>query len=65
MLYKQSLLGIADNSGAKVLKTIRVVNKLKFGKVGDLILVTLLKFLQGKKVKKKTFYLGLIVSVKY
>jgi len=65
MIYKHSLLGIADNSGAKVLKTIHVINKLKFGKVGDLILVTLLKFLHGKKVKKKTFYLGLIISVKY
>jgi ribosomal protein L14 len=65
MIYKGTLLLVNDNSGGKVAKCLHNISKKKSGNLGDLILVTLYKYVFGKKVKKKVFYLGLIVCLKY
>lgn len=65
MIIKGSSLKIIDNSGAKWSKCIKVVGKSLVGKTGSLILVTLSSFVNRKKVKKRTLYLGLIAGVKF
>ena len=68
MLTNQSKLKIADNSGGKIAKCIKVVGlgKKKFGYIGDLLLVTIVKKKRKfkKKIKKKLLYYGLIIMVK-
>lgn len=56
---------VVDNSGAKLARCIKLMGKQKISTVGNVILVTLLKFTNSKKVKKRTIYLGLIVGVCY
>jgi len=66
MIIKQSSLQITDNSGARFAKCIQIINKLKYGSIGDLVLVTLNNFKKGKrKIKKNTIYLGIIVCTVY
>ena len=63
MIKTESKLVMADNSGAKLVKCIRVINKPN-GILGDLITVTLRKFEKIKKLVKKKKYMGLLISVK-
>ena len=60
-------LRIVDNSGAKIAKCIKVIGKgnKKIAHVGNIILVTLKKFVARQKIKKSIIYIGLIVSSKY
>ena len=62
MIQKESKLFIADNSGAKLVRCIRVFKKL-FGKLGDFVLVTLQVFDKDKKLVKKKKYIGLLISI--
>jgi ribosomal protein L14 len=64
MIIKGSSLKVIDNSGAKWSKCIKIIGKSLIGKTGDIILVTLSNFINRKKVKKRTIYLGLIAGVK-
>ena len=64
MIIKGSSLKVIDNSGAKWSRCIKVIGKSLVGNTGNLILVTLSKFVNRKKVKKRTIYLGLIAGVK-
>jgi len=61
MVFTNTLVKVADNSGASVVKCVHIINKFRCGKVGNLILVTVFKYLHSKKVKKKNFYMGLLV----
>lgn len=64
MIYKNTILNIVDNCGARKAKCIKICNKFSWGKVGDLILVVLRVFYNfKKKIKKGIIYLGLIVGV--
>jgi large subunit ribosomal protein L14 len=65
MIFIGTNINIADNSGAKLGKCIKVKGGRKIGSVGNIILVTLKKILHRKKVKKRTIYIGLVISVKY
>ena len=66
MIYKNTLLNIIDNSGARKAKCIHILGKFKWAKVGNLILVVLRKFYNlKKKIKKGGIYLGTIIGVKY
>ena len=56
-------LTVIDNSGARLAKCIKHMGKQKTSTVGNLILVTLLKFAHSKKVKKRIIYLGLVAGV--
>lgn len=65
MIIKESIVYSADNSGAKFLKCIAVLNKRNdVGLIGDTILVAVKKFIHRKKLKKKTIYFGLLVATK-
>lgn len=66
MIQKSTSLLITDNCGARKAKCIHVLNNLRFGKVGDLILVVLRNFYNSqKKVKKGSIYLGIITGTNY
>ena len=65
MIYKGMKLRPVDNTGAKIVKCIRVISKTKkYGSVGDLLGVMIKRFRMKKKLIKKTIYYGLILSIK-
>lgn len=54
-----------DNTGAKVVKCVRIISKTKkFGVVGDLLGVVVKSFRMRKKLVKKTIYYGLVLSMR-
>jgi large subunit ribosomal protein L14 len=65
MLIKESIVYSADNSGAKFLKCIAVLNK-KSGVaiVGDTLLLVVKYYSHRKKLKQKSIYFGLLVTSK-
>jgi large subunit ribosomal protein L14 len=67
MIKVESVLRIGDNSGAKLARCIKIigVGNKKTATCGDVIFITLRKFISSKKVKKRTIYLGLIIGVRY
>jgi large subunit ribosomal protein L14 len=70
MIQQETILQVADNSGAKTVKCIKVLGgyKKKYAKLGDLIVVSVQK-LRNKtrltsKVKKGEIYKALIIRTK-
>lgn len=70
MIQSQTILKVADNSGAKTVKCIKVPGgfKKKIARLGDIIVVSV-KQLRNKskrtsKVKKKEVYKALIIRTK-
>ena len=56
MIQMQSMLDIADNSGAKKVQCIKVLggSKRRYARVGDIIKVTVKEAIPNSKVKKGT-----------
>jgi ribosomal protein L14 len=67
MIGPSSKVVIVDNSGGRIGRCITVIKKtnVKIGSIGDIILLSLIKFISKKKVKKKVMYIGLIVGITY
>ena len=70
MIQQQTILKIADNSGAKTVRCIKVLGgfKKRYAKLGDILIVSV-KELRNKskitsKIKKKEIYKALIIQVK-
>ena len=63
MLQQESYLKVADNTGAKEIKTIRVLggSKRKFGNIGDVIVASVRKAAPGGTVKKGEVVKAVIV----
>src|SRR3989338_1199072 len=61
MLQKESKLIVADNSGAALVKCVRVVKK-NYGTLGNFVLTVLQVFSRKKKLVKKKKNLGLVIS---
>ena len=63
MIQEESYLKVADNTGAKELKTIRVLggSKRKYGNVGDVIVASVRKAAPGGSVKKGDVVKAVIV----
>lgn len=55
MIQQQTLLKVADNSGAKEIMCIRVLggSKRKFGNIGDIIVASVKSATPGGVVKKR------------
>ena len=53
MIQEETLLKVADNTGAKVLKTIRVLggSRRKYGNIGDIVVASVRKATPGGQVK--------------
>ena len=69
MIQNRSILKVIDNSGAKYIRCLKVLNKKKIGYLGDLIIGSVLSLRRGRgrkiRVKRKDLCLGIISSVKY
>lgn len=61
MIYPETILKVGDNSGAKTVKCLRIINK-PIANLGDMIKITLRRFLESKKLIKGKKYFGLVVS---
>ena len=63
MIQEESYLKVADNTGAKELKTIRVLggSKRKYGSIGDVIVCSVRKCTPGGGVKKGQVVKAVIV----
>ena len=63
MIQEESYLKVADNTGAKELKTIRVLggSKRKYGNVGDVVVASVRKATPGGSVKKGDVVKAVIV----
>ena len=63
MIQEESYLKVADNTGAKEIKTIRVLggSKRKFGNIGDVIVASVCKAAPGGQVKKGEVVKAVIV----
>ena len=66
MIQEESYLKVADNTGAKEIKTIRVLggSKRKFGNIGDIIVASVRKAAPGGTVKKGDVVKTVIVRSK-
>ena len=65
MIQIGSKLNVIDNSGIKVVRCININSNKKTADIGNFILVTLHKYINILKSKKRVFYLGLIINVKF
>ena len=63
MIQEESYLKVADNTGAKEIKTIRVLggSKCKFGNIGDVVVASVRKAAPGGQVKKGEVVKAVIV----
>ena len=63
MIQQESYLKVADNTGAKEIKTIRVLggSRRKFGNIGDVIVASVRKAQPGGTVKKGEVVRAVIV----
>ena len=63
MIQEESYLKVADNTGAKEIKTIRVLggSKRKYGNIGDVIVASVRKVNPGGQVKKGDVVKAVIV----
>ena len=65
MIQQQTLLKVADNSGAKEIMCIRVLggSKRKFGNIGDVIVASVKSATPGGVVKKGDVVKAVIVKI--
>ena len=63
MIQQESYLMVADNTGAKEIKCIRVLggSKVKYGNIGDVIVASVRKSTPGGQVKKGEVVKAVIV----
>ena len=63
MIQEESYLKVADNTGAKEIKTIRVLggSKRKYGNIGDVVVASVRKAQPGGTVKKGEVVKAVIV----
>ena len=63
MIQQESYLKVADNTGAKEIKCIRVLggSKRKYGNIGDVIVASVRKSAPGGQVKKGEVVKAVIV----
>ncbi|QDU81739.1 50S ribosomal protein L14 [Polystyrenella longa] len=66
MIQMQTMLDVADNSGAKLVRCIKVLGgtKKRTATVGDIIVVSVQKSLPGSTVKKGTVVKAVIVRTR-
>ena len=66
MIQQESYLKVADNTGAKEIKCIRVLggSKRKFGNIGDVIVASVRKATPGGTVKKGDVVKAVIVRMR-
>lgn len=66
MIQTESVLKVADNSGAKVVKCIKVLggSRRRYAGIGDIIVVSVSESLPNSKVKKGSIMKAVVVRTK-
>lgn len=66
MIQEETYLKVADNTGAKMLHTIRILggSKRKFGNIGDVVVASVRKAAPGGSVKKGDVVKAVIVRTR-
>ena len=66
MIQQESYLKVADNTGAKEIKTIRVLggSKRKYGNIGDVVVASVRKAQPGGTVKKGEVVKAVVVRAR-
>jgi len=66
MIQMRSMLDVADNTGAKVVRCIQVLggSRRKYGNLGDIVVGSVRKALPGGSVKKGEVVHGVVVRTK-
>ena len=66
MIQMQTILGAADNSGARRLMCVKVLggSKRRYAKIGDVIKVSIKEAIPRSKVKKGELYNAVVVRTK-
>lgn len=66
MIQMQTVLDVADNSGAKLVRCIKVLggSQRRFATIGDVIVVSVQKTIAGSNVKKGSVVKGVIVRTR-
>ena len=66
MVQQQSLLNVADNSGAKELMVIRVLggSRKRFGRIGDIVVASVKEAIPNGNVKKGDVVKAVVVRTK-
>jgi large subunit ribosomal protein L14 len=65
MIIIGTRLKVVDNSGGKIAKCIKIIGKTKTAYVGNIILLSLKKFINRKKINKRIIYIGLVIGIKF
>ena len=67
MIQVQTELGVADNTGARIVECIKVLggSKRRYASVVDIIVVAVKEAIQDGKVKKGTVHKAIVVRTKY
>ena len=65
MIQQESMLKVADNSGAKLVKCIKVLGgtRRRYASIGDIIVVSVREALPNGSIKKGNILKGVIVRV--
>lgn len=65
MIQQESILKVADNSGAKIVKCIKVLGgtRRRYASLGDIIVVSVKQALPNQAVKKGAILKGVIVRI--
>lgn len=66
MIQQETMLKVADNSGAKKLQCIKVLggSRKRYAKIGDVVLASVKEALHGATIKKKDIVKAVIVRTK-
>ncbi len=66
MIQEETLLNVADNTGAKTLKCFRVLGgtNRRYASIGDLIVCSVRKAIPASKIKKGTVVRAVVVRTK-
>ena len=64
MIQLNSNLIVVDNSGAKIVRCIKVLNNTRYASIGDTIVVSVRKALPNKKVKVGEVHRAVVVYTK-
>lgn len=66
MIQTESVLSVADNSGAKVVKCIKVLggSRRRYAGIGDVIVVSVSESMPNSKVKKGSIMKAVVVRTK-
>lgn len=62
MIFSESYVAVLDNSGVRVGKCLRVYGKV-CGTVGDVILLSVKKYVTNKKIEKGNMFRGVLVKI--